>query len=73
DEELYDLQSDPHEIKNLANSSDPQDQTTLKRLRDVLQHWIKETNDQGQTPESPKDNSNGKGKAKMRIKKAKES
>lgn len=70
DEELYDLQSDPHEIKNLANSSDPQDQAALKRLRDALQNWIKETKDQGETPELSKD---GKGKAKKRNKKAKES
>jgi arylsulfatase A-like enzyme len=57
DEELYDLQSDPHEIKNLANSSDPRDQASLKRLREVLTNWIKDTNDQGQTPELPKGNS----------------
>jgi N-sulfoglucosamine sulfohydrolase len=54
DEELYDLQSDPHEIKNLANSNDPQVQAALKRLRSVLTTWIKETNDQGDKQELPK-------------------
>jgi arylsulfatase A-like enzyme len=48
DEELYDLQSDPHEIKNLAKSSDPKDQAALKRLREVLATWITETKDKGQ-------------------------
>src|SRR5208282_2406803 len=46
-EELYDLGSDPHEIHNLAPSSDPEHQATLKRLRGVLEQWIAETNDQG--------------------------
>jgi len=73
DEELYDLQSDPHEIKNLANSSTPEDQATLKRLRDVLNNWIKETHDRGETPELQKNNSNGNGRAKKGSKKAKES
>jgi arylsulfatase A-like enzyme len=45
EEELYDLQSDPHEIRNLAKS--PEHQKTLERLRTVLDKWIEETNDQG--------------------------
>ena len=49
-EELYDLKSDPHETKNLAN--DPNYQNQLKQHRDILANWIKRTNDQGQFPES---------------------
>ena len=45
EEELYDLQNDPHEIRNLAKS--PEHQKTLERLRAVLTQWIDETNDQG--------------------------
>ena len=37
------LQIDPHEINNLATSSDPKDQAALKRLRAVLANWITET------------------------------
>lgn len=66
DEELYDLQSDTDEIKNLATSSDPQDQATLKRLRVVLNNWIKETNDQGETPENSDGNRKPKSAAKNR-------
>jgi N-sulfoglucosamine sulfohydrolase len=45
EEELYDLERDPHEINNLARSAEHQ--KTLERLRKVLNHWIEETNDQG--------------------------
>lgn len=48
-EEFYDLQSDPHEIKNLADS--PEHQEVLKDLRAKLETWIQQTGDQGQTPE----------------------
>lgn len=48
-EELYDTEADPHEIRNLAG--DPQHQATLKRLRAVLDDWIKTTGDQGAIPE----------------------
>jgi arylsulfatase A-like enzyme len=51
DEELYDMQADPWEIHNLAAA--PEQQDTLKRLRAVLEQWIKDTNDQGQYPEPP--------------------
>jgi arylsulfatase A-like enzyme len=44
-EELYDLQTDPHEISNLTSS--PKYQKVLNRLRGVLEKWIEETNDQG--------------------------
>jgi len=52
DEELYDLQTDPDEIHNLAQSNNPADQAALKRLRRVLEDWIQEVNDQGRFPES---------------------
>ncbi|MEO6786913.1 MAG: sulfatase, partial [Chthoniobacteraceae bacterium] len=53
DEELYDLDTDPHEIKNLAASTAPEHQATLKRLRNVLEKWIEEVGDQGRVFESP--------------------
>lgn len=49
-EELYDLKNDPHQIKNLAN--DPAYTKELKRHREILQHWIKKTDDKGRYPES---------------------
>ncbi len=48
-EELYDLESDPHEIKNLA--ADPAHRSALERLRAALEKWIEETGDQGRVPE----------------------
>lgn len=44
-EELYDLQTDPHEIVNLAQS--PGHQAVLSRLRTALENWIVETKDKG--------------------------
>jgi N-sulfoglucosamine sulfohydrolase len=52
-EELYDVVEDPYEIRNLVDSSDPEHQAALKRLREVLEAWIEESNDQGRTPEPP--------------------
>ena len=49
-EELYDLEEDPHEIRNLAG--DPAHAEVLQRHRKILETWIKETDDQGQYPES---------------------
>jgi uncharacterized sulfatase len=48
-EELYDLNSDHHEVKNLANSE--KHQSDLKRLRRALEVWQKETKDLGAIPE----------------------
>ncbi len=48
-EELYDLTADPHEIHNLVG--DPSHAETLRRLRSVLEKWIDESHDQGQTLE----------------------
>ena len=51
-EELYELASDPHQMKNLADN--PKYTDELKRHRDALDSWIKSTDDQGQYPEDPK-------------------
>ncbi len=61
EEELYDLQDDPHEIRNLAAS--PQHADTLKRLRAALDEWLKESDDQGRVPE-PSGAAGRPGKAK---------
>jgi arylsulfatase A-like enzyme len=50
EEELYDLLADPHEVNNLAGS--PQHRGILRELREKLERWIEETNDQGRFPES---------------------
>ncbi|MBU4460814.1 MAG: sulfatase [Verrucomicrobia bacterium] len=52
-EELYDLDSDPHEIHNLAASSEPAAREAHLRLRAALDTWIAETGDLGQWPEPP--------------------
>jgi arylsulfatase A-like enzyme len=52
-EELYDLNTDPYEINNLAGSTKPEHRAALKRLRAALNKWIEETNDQGRTLEPP--------------------
>ena len=49
-EEFYDLEKDPHEVRNLAK--DPKHAKELQRLRDILATWMKDTDDQGQYPES---------------------
>ena len=50
EEELYDLEKDPHEIRNLAG--DPDFAGELKRHRGILNDWQKRTDDKGQYPES---------------------
>lgn len=49
-EELYDLKSDPHELRNLAD--DPAHGEKLLELRRRLDLWMEETGDQGRTPET---------------------
>ncbi|MGB6219553.1 sulfatase-like hydrolase/transferase, partial [Haloferula sp.] len=49
-EELYDIEADPHQINNLAGHPDYAGE--LKRHREILEAWIKETDDKGQYPES---------------------
>jgi arylsulfatase A-like enzyme len=51
-EELYHLKDDPYEINNLAHI--PDYQAKLMELRGILENWVKETDDQGQYPESEK-------------------
>jgi len=48
-EELYDLETDPWELHNLAG--DPYDADMLRRMRGYLQTWIAETGDRGAEPE----------------------
>ncbi len=48
-EELYDLENDPHEIRNLAESADHQ--KVLNEMRAALDQWIVETKDLGEVPE----------------------
>lgn len=48
-EELYDLDADPWEVRNLA--ADPVHSKTLGKLRSMLEQWIEQTQDQGRTPE----------------------
>jgi N-sulfoglucosamine sulfohydrolase len=50
-EELYDLERDPDEVRNLANS--PDHCATLTELATALGRWILETGDQGEIPEDP--------------------
>jgi len=53
EEMLYDTQSDPYEIENLADSSRKEPREALIRLRAALDTWIQETGDLGEHPESP--------------------
>ena len=50
EEELYDLEKDPWETRNVAD--DPAYAEPLKQLRGKLNAWIEETGDKGQYPES---------------------
>ena len=48
-EELYDTESDPEEVHNLAN--DPKYQKVLAKMRRALDKWIKDVKDLGEIPE----------------------
>jgi hypothetical protein len=48
-EELYDNETDPHQVNNLA--SDPKHRETLERLRAECIRWMKATGDLGLLPE----------------------
>lgn len=49
-EELYDLESDPDEVVNLAG--DPAHEAKLEEMRAALAWWIEDTDDKGQYPRS---------------------
>lgn len=49
-EELYDTTTDPHELKNLANSKEHQ--AILKRMREAHLQWVLDTRDVGLIPET---------------------
>jgi uncharacterized sulfatase len=49
-EELYDLDTDPYEVRNLAGS--PEHQSVLARMRQALETWQTETGDLGLVPEA---------------------
>ncbi|MEU6584802.1 sulfatase [Nocardia sp. NPDC046763] len=49
DEQLFDNESDPHQLHNLAD--DPQYLPILRRMRTALQLWIAQTQDKGFLPE----------------------
>ncbi len=48
-EELYDLNTDPHEIHNLA--ADPAHADKLSKLRKIHTQWVRDTRDLGLVPE----------------------
>jgi len=48
-EELYDLEADPDEVKNLADS--PKHEPVLRRLRRAQRQWVQEIRDLGFLPE----------------------
>ncbi len=48
-EELYDVQADPHEIKNLAG--DPKYAEVLARMREAHLDWVEDSKDVGLIPE----------------------
>lgn len=50
-EQLFDTWADPHEIKNLANSTEPEHREALIKMRTALSIWMVETQDQGEFPE----------------------
>jgi arylsulfatase A-like enzyme len=52
-EELYDTQADPHEIRDLSTSTQPEHREALARLRAALDTWMAETGDRGAVPEPP--------------------
>ncbi len=51
EEQLYDMVADPHEIKNLTESRNPEHVAALKRLRKEIEDWVVRTDDKGRFPE----------------------
>jgi len=52
-EELYDVEADPYEIHDLAESEDREHQRVKTELAAVLERWIADADDHGRTPEPP--------------------
>ena len=52
-EELFDLATDPHEVRNLAEN--PAHFETLRRLRALVDQWVVESGDRGGINEDPLD------------------
>ena len=50
-EELYDLETDPYEINNLADAESVLIQKVRKEMSDALDKWIVDTKDLGEVPE----------------------
>lgn len=50
-EQLFDTLEDPHEINNLAASTNPEHREALIQMRTALSVWMVETQDQGVFPE----------------------
>jgi uncharacterized sulfatase len=48
-EELYDLEADPYEVRNLAGS--PDHRAILEEMRAAVERWVVETKDLGAVPE----------------------
>ncbi len=51
EEQLFDMNADPHEINNLTASTKPEHLAALQRMRAELENWIIRTDDQGRFPE----------------------
>lgn len=52
EEELYDLVTDPHELRNLAGEKEFE--IIVSRMREALNSWISGTGDLGEEPEDPR-------------------
>jgi hypothetical protein len=54
DEQLFDTQSDPYEVSNLAKSDSPEHRRVLREMRAALDTWMVESGDRGHIAE-PRD------------------
>lgn len=64
-EELYDVQTDPHEIHNLAG--DPKYDQTIAMMRTALAQWQREIGDIGLVPEAEIERIEGKSGSRYEI------
>ena len=63
--ELYDLQNDPYELKNLADQ--PDQKANLNRMRAALDAWMKQQGDEGVKTEMEAKEHQGSGSVKPRA------